>query len=346
MRFWCQAKPCPRCTALISKVSGCDQMFCTQCHTTYSWITGQVTKGPVHNPYATTRRCLLRTPTRSVRSHYFQWLFSLRNGPEQKVQRLVHTAVCEEVRNICRCCVLHLTRFCSSSPTSACAPAFRTKSWKRLRRFAAALTRACFRRCMPQIRSKLPSVQDVWKPLPSRAHYYLAFENLRNVIVNIRATSGNHANVDEPDNRDLRVRLQVGEIDDAKLRELLVTRDFDYFRFSAYKNVCAFLSCLTALSLKHRRSLADLTVYNVSLITFDNVYTFTRERYKIQAASIRGQKHEAFFYSCYKQLLDILHTANECLIRHDAVYGADERFVRFPCHPYSSVVKAKAETNA
>ena len=50
-------KPCPSCGEMISKIDGCDQMFCTSCHKPFSWISGQSIKtGHIHNP------------------HYFQWL--------------------------------------------------------------------------------------------------------------------------------------------------------------------------------------------------------------------------------------------------------------------------------
>ena len=55
-------RTCPTCASLIFKIDGCDQMFCVQCRTAFSWRSGTVVTGAIHNP------------------HYYEWLRS--NGAE------------------------------------------------------------------------------------------------------------------------------------------------------------------------------------------------------------------------------------------------------------------------
>ena len=60
-------KPCPKCTCQITKIDGCDQMWCPECKTAFSWNTGRIETGVIHNP------------------HYYYWMRD--HGAEEELAR-------------------------------------------------------------------------------------------------------------------------------------------------------------------------------------------------------------------------------------------------------------------
>lgn len=44
-------KYCPKCNFGITKISGCDVMFCTQCNTSFNWKTMEILTKNLHNPH-------------------------------------------------------------------------------------------------------------------------------------------------------------------------------------------------------------------------------------------------------------------------------------------------------
>lgn len=63
------SKKCPSCNILITKIDGCDQMWCLKCHTSFDWKTLEIINKEIHNP------------------HYIQWKNTRKESPN--IQELI-----------------------------------------------------------------------------------------------------------------------------------------------------------------------------------------------------------------------------------------------------------------
>lgn len=66
-------KYCPKCNFGITKISGCDVMFCTQCNTSFNWKTMEILTKNLHNP------------------HYIEYL--RKNGNVREKQNMINNCI-------------------------------------------------------------------------------------------------------------------------------------------------------------------------------------------------------------------------------------------------------------
>lgn len=60
------SKPCPKCCAIIFKTFGCNDMYCTNCHTHFNWINGQIKKNSSNGHYLNLQKFTDNIPTRTI----------------------------------------------------------------------------------------------------------------------------------------------------------------------------------------------------------------------------------------------------------------------------------------
>jgi hypothetical protein len=76
-------KSCPSCGTRIFKISGCNQMWCLQCHVAFDWNSLRIVTGVIHNP------------------HFYEYQRGLNGGVAPRVPGDIPG--CEQVPNIIRC---------------------------------------------------------------------------------------------------------------------------------------------------------------------------------------------------------------------------------------------------
>jgi len=185
-------RSCPTCAISIFKIEGCDQMFCTQCHTTFSWNTARIERGFQHNP------------------HYLDWV------REQRMRRIANGESVDDVGGggggaagggvgDAPPCLEYLTY-------ENLITCFKHEVWKDS--FEA--------------RKKIPKIPNLLDGLPSQEFYCLALRNFHSNILEVRSTAGNHANMLVPDNHPLRVRYLSNNIEEDEFKEEIERREYEW----------------------------------------------------------------------------------------------------------------------
>jgi hypothetical protein len=282
-----EARPCPTCAANISKIDGCDQMWCTQCQTTFSWRTGLKEAGHTHNP------------------HYYEFL--RRNGgqvPRAPGDQPAAAPVAPA------CGMPNLREILTKTGTPDDYNTL-TRGWANYtqRRNYEVLGRAWppqqfrWNAETPDIDYTViqpwPMPEDLKKPLVSDTAYIIALTTYHQHII--------HQNMYENgftwggiDNHVERVKYMLGELDEKKMRIDIQRTDKAYRKYTAKKQVYEMV--YQASSDIYRNMLntpgtADLhgtylqlvelfTYANNSFDRLEKVYTCTINKYRMNPFAV------------------------------------------------------------
>ena len=125
-----ETKPCPNCTTNIFKIDGCNQMWCTQCHTAFDWRTGVIETTTIHNPhyYEWIRRnnngvvprnpgdggCVGGGNAQVINHHFvinFQGALRAKQQPREFIQKIINDTISDLVRNLIHLRVIDISKY-------------------------------------------------------------------------------------------------------------------------------------------------------------------------------------------------------------------------------------------
>jgi len=217
-----EARPCPTCAANISKIDGCDQMWCTQCQTTFSWRTGLKEQGHTHNP------------------HYYE--FMRRNGgmprapgdvpraPDQQcgmpilpaLMACFHETICEEYRILNNGWRNFNIRKSHQKANLPWPPRYYVRR-------PDAPEPICI--------EPWQEPTDLKTPLKSPVAYLVALTNYHQKIIHNNMRYGIHTQAYIPNNHDLRVKYLLNDLTESEIKLELQRRDKAQRKENAKRNV-------------------------------------------------------------------------------------------------------------
>jgi hypothetical protein len=184
-----ETKPCPKCSARIHKIEGCNAMFCTSCKTCFNWKTGVITNSN-SNP------------------HFHEW--AMRNMNKENIQTI------ERPCRINKETILNITRKVNEFFTYPRPDEYNTDRLQLLTRAADHIEDAILPRFMTnQVEdSKLLKYRieylkkeitpEVWKKnifmIEKKFEYDTTIRNLYEVVMNV--IRGSLINMSESKNKD------------------------------------------------------------------------------------------------------------------------------------------------
>lgn len=215
-----QARPCPSCASVISKIDGCDQMWCTQCQTTFSWRTGLKEEGHTHNP------------------HYYE--FMRRNGGMPRAPGDIPGGAQPQAQ----CGMPNVQSLLEKFSPQATSEYNRLiTGWRNYHDRQAHLSQG-YQWPPPWRTTNNNNIlmqpwerpTDLKKPFDSEVKYLVALTTFHRNILHLNAVTRT-LHVTPPDNHTLRVQFMLGELEEATFKTTVQRKDKAYRKDLAKRQI-------------------------------------------------------------------------------------------------------------